>query len=177
MPAKNRVKQYHTNAYYHVFNRGAGKQLIYKEYSDYTFFIFLLKKYLSKKHALQKGKPNLYTKVKVASYCLMPNHFHLLIKQKNKYGMTKLMRRISTVYAMYFNNKYEHSGHLFQDVYKAVHIKNEKQFRNVVKYIHDNPAEIVNPIEKYRWSSLRYYKKLTKTIPDWIDIKNLTDEP
>ena len=81
--------------------------------------------------------------VDILAYCLIPNHFHLVLRQKSKDGITKFMNRIGTAYSMYFNTKYRHSGVLFQGRFKSVHIDSEQYFRYIFSYIHLNPIELV----------------------------------
>lgn len=92
-------------------------------------------------------------------YCLMPNHFHLLIQQKTELHISKLISKVCTSYSMYFNKKYNRIGSLFQDVFKAVAIENNKQLLWTSLYIHENPitAKLTNNLTGYRWNSLMEY--------------------
>ncbi len=101
----------------------------------------------------------------------MPNHFHLLLKQKGGNGIVKFMHKLGTGYTMYFNKKYKRVGGLFQGRFKAVVVKDEPHFINLPFYIHANPIDLFNyrgstsimeELEKYKWSSL----------PDYIGNKN-----
>jgi len=84
----------------------------------------------------------LSSEIDLLTYCLMPNHFHLQIKQKNKESITKLIHRLLTNYVMYFNKRYERSGTLFPGIYKAVLIDNDSRLLHLSRYIHLNPYEI-----------------------------------
>jgi putative transposase len=111
--------------------------------------------------------------VDILAFCLMPNHIHLLLRQRKDGGITQFMRKLATGYAMYFNKKYNRTGHLFQGVFRAVHIENDSQFLAVVVYIHSNPVSIIFPkykelgidnvkkamkfLENYKWSSYLDY--------------------
>ena len=111
--------------------------------------------------------------VEILAFCLMPNHVHLLVRQLQDDGITKLMRKVGAGYGTYYNKKYERSGHVFQGRYKAVHIKNDQQLITVFVYIHTNPVALIVPswkekgianiekviyfLEKYRWSSYLDY--------------------
>ncbi len=77
--------------------------------------------------------------VEVVAYCLMPNHFHLLVKQVSEGGISKYLRQAINSYAKYFNTKYKRVGSLFQDMFRAVHIETDEQFIHVSRYIHLNP--------------------------------------
>ncbi|TXH02189.1 MAG: hypothetical protein E6P95_00395 [Candidatus Moraniibacteriota bacterium] len=153
MPAKNIVKVYEEGGYYHVYNRGVEKREIFLDEEDYKKFIGLLKFYLSPP-SLQgvtlkdennstippsRTPNNFVDEVELIAYCLMPNHFHLLLKQSTLRGMANFMQSIGTKYVMYFNKKYHRVGSLFQGTYKTVKIESEEQLKYLSKYIHRNP--------------------------------------
>jgi len=110
--------------------------------------------------------------VEILAFCLMPNHVHLLVKQLQEGGISKLMQKLGG-YGLYYNKKYKRKGHLFQDKFQAVHIRNNEQLKTVFVYIHTNPTAIIYPkwkekgikntnrvikyIESYRWSSYSDY--------------------
>jgi len=108
------------------------------------------------------------------AYCLMPNHYHFLIRQvkpptTTKTSITNFMRRFSITYSMYFNEKYKHSGNLLQGKYKNVVVTSENQFLHLTKYIHLNPNKILNNRQKlkdYPYSSYSSY--LSKTSTPWL---------
>lgn len=183
MPAKNCLKTYVENGHYHVYNRGVEKRNIFLDDQDYRVFLHFLKFYLSPPkanftHPLQETTDfkltrirdfsSLNNQVNLLAYCLMPNHFHLLLIQKTLTGMTKLLRSLSTNYAMYFNRKYQRVGHLFQGIYKAVLILKEPYLLHLSRYIHLNPSELtgMNPV-KWPYSSYPYYLGKKKAL--WID--------
>jgi putative transposase len=184
MPAKNRVKIYVENGHYHVYNRGVDKRTIFEDEFDYKVFLRLLKTYLSPpnpdfSHPITQitgTSPvklrvftNVYDKVELLCYCLMPNHFHFILKQKTKDGMTKLMKALLTSYAMYFNKKYQRVGHLFQGIYKAAYINKDSYLLQLSRYIHCNPLGTgTNPVQ-WPYSSLGYYIGFKKA--PWINPK------
>lgn len=155
MPAKNIVKTYIQNGYYHLYNRGANKQIIFKDQQDYGVFLGYLKEYLSlnnKKICLRDIKvknkiykiltspcKNYYQEIQLLVYCLMPNHFHLLVKQLSEKGIASFMKSLGTRYTIYFNKRHQHTGHIFQSRYKAVLVDNENQLLHLSRYIHLNP--------------------------------------
>lgn len=172
MPAKNVIKQFVENGYYHIYNRGVEKREIFESDLDYRVFLHLLKFYLSPQtdddHPLTsltgfipvrlRPLQSLDNEVDLLTYCLMPNHFHLLLKQLTVNGITKLLRRLSTTYSMYFNRKNNRVGHLFQGIYKAAYISNEAYLLHLSRYIHLNPSSLtgMNPVS-YPYSSYQYY--------------------
>lgn len=128
--------------------RGNRKQDIFLEDEDRFKFIKILKK------VKQKKEYTLY------AYCLMNNHVHLLIKEKDE-QLFQIMKRINVSYAYYFNKKYQQIGHLFQDRFKSEPIEDESYLLVVLSYIHNNPlnAMIVKNLDEYAWSSFRLYVK------------------
>ena len=160
MPAKNSRKIYFENSYYHVYNRGVEKRIIFQDEQDYAVFIFYLKTYLLPKNekglmdklanpnTSYKEKGNVLSLLKLnnfadeitlLAFCLIPNHFHLLIKQKSNNAMDKFLNSLGTRYTMYFNRKYKRVGRLYQDVYKAVLVNSDEQLLHLTRYIHRNP--------------------------------------
>lgn len=157
MPAKNSLKHYLENSYYHIYNRGVEKRTIFLDQQDYAVFLSYLKDYLTNKNEAELKKKladnnipwiekdkilkrlrmnNFFNEVVMLAYCLMPNHFHFFIKQKNAGSIDKFMNSLCTRYTMYFNKKYKRVGPLYQGVYKAVIITSEGQFLHLSRYIH-----------------------------------------
>jgi putative transposase len=119
--------------------------------------------------AVIKPKPlsNIEKEVSLIAYCLMPNHFHLLIQQISIDGITKLLRRIATTYAMYFNKRYKRVGYLFQGPYKAVLVENDSYLLHLSRYIHLNPSELIRRnLINYPYSSYKYYLGIAKA--GWV---------
>jgi putative transposase len=165
MPSKNRIKTYAPDTYYHIYNRGVNKQVIFREPADYNVFLNLLKRYLGEKPQLDKSGreyPWLKGELQLLAFCLMPNHYHLLIHQETTESMTKLIRGIGTSYTMYFNKKYKRTGPLFQERFKAVMISRDEYLLHISRYIHLNPDEY----KQWEYSSLPYY--LGKKHAAWI---------
>jgi putative transposase len=166
--------------YYHIYNRGNSKQKIFQDREDYLRFISLL--YISN----MSGNFNFYNLkrnsnfniydiernnrlVNIGAYCLMPNHFHILITENIPGGISKFMQKLSTAYSMYYNRKYERSGVLFEGKFKAQHIDDDRYLKYIFSYIHLNPLKLIqkdwkkmgitnkkvaiNYLEKYTYSS------------------------
>lgn len=182
MPAKNRVKQYVEDGYYHLYNRGVEKRRIFLDDQDYRVFLHLLRFYLSpierpNEHPLTgltgfqpvRKRPitNLHGEVKLLCYCLMPNHFHLLLKQTSKNGMEKLARKLLTTYVLYFNRRYDRIGPLFQGVYKAAIVQTDEHLIHVTRYIHQNPTLTKGFLSEYPYSSYANYLGEKKN--EWLD--------
>lgn len=164
MPSRNRVKQYVSGDYYHLYNRGVEKRRVFMDDQDYRVFLGLLKLYLSPIDALAKPHLDLSDAVDLAAYCLMPNHFHLLVKQHTSRGIADLMRCVTVSYVMYFNRRHDRVGSLFQDVYKAVRVTSDRQLYQTEAYIHMNPASLVAEVGAYDYSSMRWLRRP----PAWL---------
>lgn len=146
---------------YHVYNRGAHKQSVFTNEADYRRFVLLLflmndsaprvlrpllAKYrgLSSARIFQEEIPS-KTLVDILAYSLMPNHFHLVVRQKEEEGITKFFKKVLTGYSMYFNTKYDHSGVLFQGPFKSKYVGTESYFRYIFSYVHLNPLSLIEP--------------------------------
>lgn len=168
MPSRNIVKQYVEGGYYHVYNRGVEKRDIFLDQQDYQVFVKYFRSFLSNEKVFDsrtRPRVNLSLKVQLAAYCLMPNHFHLLIHQDSLDGMTDLLHRAMIGYVGYFNRKYKRVGGLFQDEFKAVLVQTDEYLIHVSRYIHLNPLDISKDIWHYPYSSLRWY---TDGAPSWL---------
>lgn len=154
--------------YYHIFNRGVEKRKIFNKDKDYLRFLDSIIFFNTGKPAWviknlrQSGiedRPRQEDKlVDIMVYCLNPNHFHFLLKENKKNGITRFMKKICTGYAMYFNKKYAHSGVLFQGRFKSVHMDSNDQLLYVSAYVNGNSE--VHGIEKasnYPWCSFPEY--------------------
>jgi len=82
--------------------------------------------------------------VNIGAYCLMPNHFHILITEKIEGGITTFMQKLSTAYVMYYNKKYDRTGSLFEGKFKAEHARNDRYLKYLYSYIHLNPVKLIN---------------------------------
>lgn len=175
---------------YHVFNRGVEKRNIFNEENDYCRCIETMKYYqkvgpkirfsdfkkLSKKNkeiTLEIYKQHENT-VEILAYCLMPNHFHFLLRQIRDGGISRFISDISNSHSKYINTKYDRVGPLFQGPFKEVHIESEEQLMHVSRYIHLNPVSSrlieTNELKYYLWSSYPEYLNLTN---DSICEKNI----
>lgn len=165
MPSKNRNKVWVPKEVYHVYNRGNNKQLIFFDDKDYAVFLNIIKRSLQEERTADRlGRPykNWHGDIELLAFCLMPNHFHLLLYQTSERAISDFMRTISVSYSGYINDRYDHTGHLFQDIFKASHIDEESYWLHISRYIHLNPKAW----RTWRWSSLPYYLKEKES--DWV---------
>ncbi len=179
---------------YHIYNRGIEKRQIFYDDSDHFRFIYNLYEFnrtqgvvirncinrrqnQKKEICIHQVYANLSSVrdkiVELMAFCLMPNHFHLVIRQLVGGGISFFMRKVGNGYAGFLNRKYKRQGHLFQGPFKAVHIENDDQFVDTMVYAHINPLSIVYPkwkengvedarraidfINQYKWSSYLDY--------------------
>ena len=166
--------------YYHIFNRGVGKKIIFKDDRDRIRFLFLILYFQTENNFPQISRiVSSYIKhrvfdinndikneiikerfVELTGFVLMPNHFHLIVKEIKEGGMGKYMQRVLNSYTKYFNTRYDISGHLFGGPYKAVHVEDDKQLLYLSAYIHLNPRELSEWYKKenlFPWSSYQDY--------------------
>lgn len=172
MPGRNIVKMYDTNIYYHVYNRGVNKRKIFIDDQDYAVFLSLFNRYLGEMPDIgSQGREYdwLVDDVEVVSFCLMPNHFHLLLYQIKMDAITKLLRAVCSSYVTYFNVKYNRVGTLFQGCFKAVKVNDQGYLQYLTRYIHRNPSNYLN----WEWSSLDYWLGNKSTY--WIKTQRLND--
>lgn len=152
----SRKEQFAENEFYHIYNRGTDKRTIFVDKADYDRFIRLL--YVCN-NAVSVVMKELRTfnfsqltsavsertpLVAIGAYCLMPNHFHLLIKQVIRDGISMFMKKLLTAYAMYFNEKNDRSGGLFEGTFKSSRIKDDNYLKYLFAYIHLNPIKMVD---------------------------------
>lgn len=131
------------NIVYHIYNRGVSKWRIFKEEQDYRFFLHRLSRYKKKYD------------VEIVSYCVMPNHFHLLARSPYKDEcISMFMKSLQLSYAHYFNFKYKHSGHVFEGTYKNKVIDTPIYLARIIDYIAMNPVrkKLVSSPEQWLYS-------------------------
>lgn len=152
------------NNFYHVFNRGVEKRSIFSTNQDRNRFLETLFYYQfsgpkPKFSTYKRFKSQDFDKnpkiVEIICYCLMPNHFHLLLRQLNDGGIQEFIRKVSNSYTKYFNTKNDRVGHLFQGEFKAVAIQTDEQLIHVSRYIHLNPfvSNLVKDLKYFNYSS------------------------
>jgi len=141
--------------FYHLYNRGTEKRNIFSTQRDYDRFVSML--YISngstpvhlqiqgltlnELFSVERGEPL----VDIGAYCLMPNHFHLLVRENKEGGVGKFMQKLTTGYTMYFNKRHERTGSLFQGTYKSTHADEDRYLSYLISYIHLNPVKLIEP--------------------------------
>lgn len=148
-----RLLEFSIGEFYHIYNRGTDKRKIFITRYDYERFITLL--YLC--NSTDSVRINLQRKsldellqtdrgerlVDIGAYCLMPNHFHLLLHEKSDNGISRFLHKLTTAYTMYFNKKNDRSGSLFQGVFKAEHADTDEYLNYLFAYINLNPVKLI----------------------------------
>lgn len=184
--ASRRV-QFAQGEYYHVYNRGVDKRIIYTSHSEYVRFMT----YLVMMNSEQTVRADTFLSyssrtprdvlsyrvdplVAIGAFCLMPNHFHLLLTPLCEKGIERFMHRIGTAYTMYFNTAHERSGSLFQGTYKSVHASTDRHLKYLYSYIHLNPAN-----EKYESSKALHVAQTYKhsSMPEYINNEYIVCNP
>ncbi len=188
MPARNSRKKYTENGYYHLYNRGVEKRIIFENGQDYKVFLSYLKEYLMPKNIellqdklsdssisykekaqiiKQLRLNNFSDEISMIAYCLMPNHFHFLVKQRNANSIDTFMNSIGTRYTMYFNKKYKRVGSLYQGVYKAVLIESDEQLLYLTRYIH--LQSLASQGEDLQSQPSSYEDYLGRNVTEWLN--------
>jgi len=163
--------------YFHVYNRGVDKRDIFLNKADYYRFLHDLYEFndrhptnVNNRRIVGSPTSNNSNKIKLVDiicYYLMPNHYHLLVSVSDPAALTSFMRKLGTGYTNYFNQKYKHSGHLFQGKYKKIVVESEPQLLQLSKYIHLNPLKS----SKVKTGNLEQYKY--SSYLDYVGIKNM----
>lgn len=166
MPVRNTMRIDTSDSYYHVYSRGRDKAPIFSTPDDYAKFLEIIARYLSVESKTGKDGipyPHLRDQLELNAYCLMGNHFHLLIYQHKRGGISLLMKSVLASYTSYFNRKYSHSGSLFESRYKAARIDNDSYLSHISRYVHLNPRSW----KLYQYSSIAYYRGRSAS-PEWL---------
>ena len=186
--------------YYHIYNRGNSKQKIFHDNEDYFHFMNLMYACNSINNfralSLAKGgSPYDFELgkriVSLGSYCLMPNHFHILFTQKEEKGISKFMQKLSTAYSMYYNKKYKRTGGLFEGKFKSEHSNNDRYLKYLFSYIHLNPIKLIQRdwkevgiknrkdafryLQNYKYSSYLDYSNIKRIQNEILDIKDFPE--
>lgn len=141
-----RAREISRTGIYHLVVRGINRQTIFEDDEDKLRFFEILNKYK------QICKFELY------GYCLMDNHIHLLVRERQE-SISKFFKRISSSYVYWYNAKYKRTGHLFQERFFSETVEENRYFLTVLRYIHQNPlkAKLVNHVFESKWTSIHEY--------------------
>lgn len=160
------------NEIYHVLNRGVEERTTFEDKRDYRRFIDSFVYYqksnpparFSFQKRVKKEKSKKDNLVEILCYCLMPNHFHFLLRQIKEGGISLFISRLTNSYTRYFNIRHQRSGHLFQGPFRVVRIASEEQLLHVSRYIHLNPLVgfLVKDLRNYPYSSYLEYLGLNQ---------------
>jgi len=183
------------NEFYHLYNRGVDKRTVFlskDEYDRFVGYLYLMNDERNLRPAnyfVGKRPEKIFTSyrrapiVAIGAYCLMPNHFHILITPLVEGGISKFMHRLQTAYTMFFNEKHHRTGSLFEGTFRARHADEDDYLKYLFSYIHLNPAQLFdndwekasNPqlatlslrVSEYQYSSVGEYitGKFTVTSP------------
>lgn len=161
-----RKQSFVPNEFYHLYNRGTEKRIIFKDAKDYRHFLFLM--YIcntTRSIELRKIGENFdrgETIVDIGLYCLIPNHFHILVHEKVEGGISKYMLKLMTSYSMYFNKKYKRTGKLYEGTFKSIHANSDRYLKYLYSYIHLNPAKLID--KKWKENKNKNRAKLLKYV-------------
>jgi putative transposase len=185
----NRKIRFAPGEYYHLYNRGTEKRTVFLDQTDYRRFLNLLflcngelginmrellkqAREFEELFEVDREKPL----VAIGAYCLMPNHFHILVKELEEGGTSKFMQKLTTAYTMYFNTRRHRVGSLFQGTFKAEQVGKDQYLKYLYSYVHLNPVKLFDRgwksrklrsvhnaemfIAEYSYSSYRDYAKI-----------------
>jgi hypothetical protein len=187
--------------WYHCYNRSIEKRISFEDKVDYERFLELL--YLANDDSpLRRGDigqgpveevlrmPRGKRLVSISAFCLMQDHFHLVLKEVAPQGISSFMRKIGTAYAMYFNAKYARQGNLFLKPFQASHVPNDSSLTSLISYVHAGPATLYEPkwragividpqlleeqLVGYRYSSLGAYRGVDTSFSPILDVESPT---
>jgi REP element-mobilizing transposase RayT len=180
-----RKTRFQNGKYYHIYNRGVEKRLVFMNEADYKKFIYKMRDHNNIKNKIytpghpvsrDTGRQEVEKLVDIIAFALLPNHFHLLLKQSQEKGVSKYLHKLTMGYSKYFNQTYKRTGALFQGRFNSVSIKSDEQLRYLSAYINSN-AEIhsIAKVNKWKWSSYYKYLELNKHSISLKDIERLVD--
>jgi putative transposase len=152
--------------YYHVYNRGVNKDLIFRSHENYIFLLRRVKELSTEWH------------IKVIAYCLMPNHYHLVVRQDSEKPVSGFMQAVFNSYTKAFNKMYNRTGTLFEGPFRAIAISNDRYLTHICRYVHRNPLEAGLVADPRDWTYSDYSTWIDaskeelnsrRRISDWFD--------
>jgi len=170
--------------YYHIYNRGVDGRQIFIKKKDYLKFLRSLRDFNNQSYYEERAQiirrygfkelssflQRIEKVVEIVAFCLLPNHFHLILRQLTEKGISNFLHKLGTSFTNFFNKEYQRSGRLFQGPYKAIHIDSNEYLLWLSAYVNGN-AEIhkIEKVENYEWSS---YKIIFREKSDLISVKS-----
>jgi putative transposase len=139
---------------YHLYNRGVDKRIVFVSKMEWDRFVALLYICNQEKMIAMEDYPRTFAEippiqkdplVDILAYCLMPNHFHIMVRERAEGGISKYMQKVTTAYTMYFNARHDRTGSLFGGTFKATHVDDDVYLKYLVAYIHLNPIKLIEP--------------------------------
>tara|TARA_B100000745_G_scaffold47720_1_gene28605 strand:+ start:130 stop:768 length:639 start_codon:yes stop_codon:yes gene_type:complete len=178
--------------FYHVYNRGVDKRVIFNVEKDFSHFQQLLYMTNTSKginsRDIKKNEASIFDYdrgdqlVAIGAYCLMPNHFHILLTPLVERGISTFMNKLTTSYSMYFNKRNDRTGRLFEGSFKAKHADNDEYLKYLFAYIHLNPrklftqrTDVLLDISNYHYSSLADYVYNNREEGNILDYEKFPD--
>jgi len=171
MPRKNTLRTDIDDSFFHIYNRGVARTETFRCDDDFRYFEYLLERQLSSQVTKNKdGReyPNFHGRIEIHSYCLMPNHFHILLRQIKAGAIRDFFKSLTISYSMYFNHKYNRRGPIFESQYKAIYIDKDEYLMHLSRYIHLNPLGF----RSWEYSS---YNDFLFSPREWITVSFLLD--
>ena len=159
-------KNYINTSFFHIMVQGLNKEYIFNSNIDKDKYLKIMNKIIKD------------VNLEIIVYCIMDNHIHILIKTENIEQLSKFMQRVNTLYARYYNEKYNRVGYVFCNRFKRQIIYTEKQLYICINYIHNNPvkAKMCNYPYEYKYSSFREYTKNIKFFQSYINKVNFEED-
>ena len=158
--------------FYHIYNRGNSKQVIFHDKQDYQRFQALLYAVNTNENIILRlvFKDRYYFNrnkrlVSIGTYCLMSNHFHLILIQHNEGCISKFMQKLTTAYSMYYNKKYIRTGGLFEGKFKSEHLNEDRYLKYLFSYIHLNPVKLID--KKWKTNGIKNKQKILEFLKNY----------
>jgi len=159
-----RILKFHPGGYYHVFNRGANRQEIFRSMENYLYLIDIARRFA------EKG-------IQIIVYCLMPNHYHFLLRQENNYSISRFIQEVFNIYSKTFNRMYHRKGTLFEGPFRAKEVLEEKHLLHLCRYIHRNPLESGFVTDLKDWPYSNYIEWINGKLPRTLEVRGSFNDP
>lgn len=180
------------NEWYHCFNRGVDRRIVFQDEDDYERFLVLLYvsndqdsnisisdlelRYATLEKVLKRKRTRGAPLIDIGAYALIPNHIHLIARPLLGAGLSRFMQKVFTGYTMYFNKKYARTGALFSGTYKSKHLNTDEYFKHALQYVLFNPIELFEPNWKRGAGQLQRIERQLReykyaSVQDFLEIK------